>query len=124
MIEVVEPSVIFLGDNLLRGRVPRMGEGNTLGNITSVEKALEAGVTSFVPGHGGTTNAASIKHAVAYLQILYSTVKTYYDEGLSDFEMKPQVSEALKDYKSWINFDAMLGKNISITYLQVEEADF
>ena len=124
MIEVVEPSVIFLGDNLLRGRVPRMGEGNTLGNITSVEKALEAGVTSFVPGHGGTTNAGSIKHAVAYLQILYSTVKTYYDEGLSDFEMKPQVSEALKDYKSWINFDAMLGKNISITYLQVEEADF
>jgi hypothetical protein len=43
---------------------------------------------------------------------------------MSDFEMKPQVAEALKDYADWSGFDEQIGKHISLAYLQIEEAEF
>ena len=43
---------------------------------------------------------------------------------MSDFEMKDQVASQLSEFSSWSGFDEQLGKHISITYLQIEEAEF
>ena len=52
MIEVVEDSVVFLGDNVTTNRIPRMTDGNFTGNINSVDLILEVDATTWIPGHG------------------------------------------------------------------------
>lgn len=124
MVEIVEASVIFLGDNALNERLPRIDDGNIQGNIQACTKILETNTTVYVPGHGPTGDKTVPERFRSCLEILYSSVKRYYDEGMSDFEMKPQVAEALKDYAHWSGFDAELGKHISLAYLQIEETEF
>ena len=58
-----------------------------------------------------------------FLRELYASVARHYEAGLSDYEMKPAVSEDLSDYRSWQNFDE-LGRVISHVYLRVEEDAF
>ncbi len=124
MIEIPELSVTFLGDNVLNQRIPRMDDGDFRGNIEACTRILETGSKLYVPGHGPTGDDSVPKATRNYLQILYATVKTLFDEGMSDYEMKKQVAEALSDYSDWVGFDEQLGKHISIAYLQIEEAEF
>lgn len=124
MVEIVEASVTFLGDNVLNERIPRIDDGNIQGNIQACTKILETNSSVYVPGHGPSGDKAVPERFRSYLEILYSSVKRYYDEGMSDFEMKPEVAAALKDYADWSGFDAELGKHISLAYLQIEEAEF
>jgi glyoxylase-like metal-dependent hydrolase (beta-lactamase superfamily II) len=124
MIEIPERSITFLGDNALIDRVPRIDDGDIQGNIEACTRIIETGSKTYVPGHGPTGDAGVPKVFQRYLEILYSTVKKYYDEGLSDFEMKDQVANALSAYAGWSGFDEQLGRHISIAYLQIEAADF
>ena len=125
MVEIVEASVTFLGDNGLNQRLGRVDDGDIQGNIQALTKILETDSSVYVPGHGPSGDRGAVPEAYRrYLETLYASVKRYYDEGLSDFEMKAQVAEALKDYADWSGFDEELGKHISLTYLQIEEAEF
>jgi len=51
-------------------------------------------------------------------------VREQYENDVSDFEMKPLVVEALKEYQGWEEFDNLIGKMINQAYLEIEEADF
>jgi hypothetical protein len=82
----------------------------------------DAGV--YVPGHGPSGDRTLPENFRRYLETLYNTVKKYYDEGMSDFEMKDRVAAALNEYSGWDGFDDQLGKHISIAYLQIEAAEF
>ncbi len=124
MIEIPEASITFLGDNALNKRIPRIDDGNIQGNIEACTRILETGSKSYVPGHGPTGDKSVPITFNRYLDTLYNTVKQYYEEGLSDFEMKDQVAEQLSEFSGWSGFDEQLGKHISITYLQIEEAEF
>jgi glyoxylase-like metal-dependent hydrolase (beta-lactamase superfamily II) len=124
MVEIPEASVTFLGDNALNERLPRIDDGDIQGNIQACTNILETNSTVYVPGHGPTGDKTVPERFRSYLEILYASVKRYYDEGISDFEMKPQVAEALKEYADWSGFEAELGKHISLAYLQIEEAEF
>ncbi len=124
MIEVVELSVVFLGDNVLVDRVPRIDDGDIQGNIAACTRILETGAKIYVPGHGRSGDSSVPDRFRRYLTTLYQAVLKYYDEGLSDFEMKDQVAAELADFAHWSGFDEQLGRHISITYLQVEEAEF
>ncbi|MFQ5642224.1 MAG: MBL fold metallo-hydrolase [Thiogranum sp.] len=124
MIEIPERSITFLGDNVLSDRVPRIDDGNIQGNIETCKLIMETGSKTYVPGHGPTGDVKVPQTFQRYLEILYATVKKYYDEGLSDFEMKEQVTEALGAYANWSGFDEQLGRHISLAWLQIEEADF
>ena len=59
-----------------------------------------------------------------YTGRLYELVGELYDEGMSDFEMKPQVVEALSEYQDWTNFDQFIGRTISLAVLEAEKAAF
>lgn len=124
MIEVVEPSVVFLGDNVLNRRLPRIDDGDIQGNIRTCTQILKAGLAVHVPGHGHSGDRRISENFRAYLQTLYRSVKRHYEAGLSDFEMKPKVAADLKDFADWSGFEEQLGRHISLAYLQIEAAEF
>ncbi len=124
MIEVLEESLLFLGDNVCNGRIVRQDHGSFRGNIAAAERALELGAAVYVPGHGQTADAAMVESYRRYLETLYSVVAAGYEEGLSDFEIKPKVVAALADYQAWFGFDVEIGKLVSETYLEIEAAEF
>jgi len=59
----------------------------------------------------------------AFLRTLRAAVKKYYDQGLSDFEIKEKVMNDLAAYKNYYGFDD-LGRVINATYLQIEAESF
>ncbi|HEY9052759.1 MAG TPA: hypothetical protein VIQ03_14505 [Gammaproteobacteria bacterium] len=77
-----------------------------------------------MPGHGPTGDVNIVKEQKRYLDILYSEAGKYYEEGLSDFEMKDQIVEKLADFHDWNGFEEQVGKHISLAILEIERAAF
>ncbi len=124
MVEVVEEQVMFLGDNAIVGRVGRMDDGDFKGNVAALELALKAGTRHFVPGHGPSNGRAVAEGYRDYLRALYGSVKKYYGQGLSDFDMKPKVAADLSKFQAWKDFEDQLGRHVSLAYLQAEAEAF
>ncbi len=124
MVEVVEDKVMFMGDNAVVERTARLDDGHFLGNIEACEAALRTNARHFVPGHGKSNGRAVVTAYRDWLKALYGSVKKYYAQGLSDFEMKDKVVAELKPYQHWATFDSEVGKLISLAWLQVEQSSF
>ena len=124
MIHVVEDSVVFLGDNVLSKRLPRMDDATFRGSINACEVAIKVGAKHYVPGHGLSGPVALVKTYKHYLSTVYSQAVGYYDEGLSDFEMKPMILKKLKAYSNWSGFEDEFGKHVSLAVLEAEAAAF
>lgn len=124
MIEVVEESIIFLGDNALVNRIGRMDDGSFRGNIGALDVALATGVKHFVPGHGKTGTRQVAANYKQYLSTLYKRVEVLYEQGLADFEMKKDIVARLKKYHQWLGFSDEVGRHISLAVLEVEKAEF
>lgn len=125
MIEVVEESLLFTGDNATNGRIIRMDDGKFNGNVATLEKADETiAVDVVVPGHGKTGGREVLTGYATFLGTLYAKVAELRDEGMSDFEMKDQVKAALPAYHEWNGFDSSLGKLISLAFLEAEALEF
>ncbi|MGB1111278.1 MAG: MBL fold metallo-hydrolase, partial [Gammaproteobacteria bacterium] len=121
MIEVVEDSVMVLGDNVLNRRLGRMDDGSFRGNIKACEMAQATEAKTFVPGHGPSGDSRVLGFC-NYLTSLYELVGEQVEEGLSDFEMKPIIAEKLKGYEKWSGFGQEFGKHISLAVLEYEQA--
>lgn len=124
MIEYVEGSTLFTGDNVAYKRILRMDDGSFRDSIKATDKAKMLALKYYVPGHGPTGDVSIIEMQREYFDILYSQVKQYYEEGLEDFEMKPKVHAALTKFHSWSGFDDELGRHISLAKLEIEKAEF
>lgn len=124
MIEAVEDKVMFMGDNAVVERTGRLDDGNFLGNIAACDAALRSGAQHFVPGHGKSNGRAVVTAYRDWLKALHTSVKKYYAQGLSDFDMKDKVVADLKPYRKWVMFDEEIGKLISLAWLQIEQDSF
>lgn len=124
MIHVVEESVVFLGDNVLAKRLPRLDDATFRGGINACEVAIQVDAKHYVPGHGMSGPVSLVKTYKDYLSSVYSQAAEYYDEGLSDFEMKPMILKKLKAYSNWSGFDDEFGKHVSLAVLEAETAAF
>lgn len=124
MLEVVEEKLLFLGDIVTAQRTARLDDGDFSGNISAIDMALKTGVVHFVPGHGQSGGREVPLAYRAFLSTLYGSVKKYYAQGLSDFEMKDKVIKDMAAYNQWAMFDARLGHLINLAYLQVEAESF
>ncbi len=125
MIAVNGDEAIFLGDNLFNGRLNAHTEGHIKKTWESVEKAVETSKAKIiVPGHGQTGDKNMMNFALKAHKLLYQSVKSQYEDDVSDFEMRPTVESLLSDYKQWDEFDNLLGKVINKAFLEIEEADF
>lgn len=124
MIVLLNDSLMFTGDNVAYKRIVRLDDGSFRDNIKACDKAISMNLKHYVPGHGPTGDVSIVKAQRDYLNILYTEVKKYYDEGLSDFEMKPKILPSLSAYKDWPGFDHEVGKHISLAVLEAEKAEF
>lgn len=124
MIEIVEDSVLVLGDNVLNQRVGRMDDGSFRGNQKACDIAREVNTGLYVPGHGPSGNADSTLGYCDYLNTIYTEAGKNFDDGLSDFEMKSSIVKALSLYSKWPGFDREVGKHISLSVLEYEQAEF
>ena len=124
MIEVVEDSVMILGDNVLNQRIGRMDDGSFRGNIKACEIAKGVNANIYIPGHGPSGKAASTFGYCDYLQGMYTETGKQVEEGLSDFEMKSTIVSALQAYQKWSGFEDEVGKHISLSVLEYEQASF
>lgn len=122
MIEAVEDSVVFTGDNVLNQTLGRLVDGTFAGNIAACDKIAAVKAKHYVPGHGPTGDVSLVTNYRTYLATLYGVVKQQYDLGKSDFEMKDTIVSKLATYKSWHRFDLEVGPHISLAVLEVEAA--
>ena len=120
MIEA-DNGVLFTGDNVLNARVARMDDGSFAGNIKAIDRAMTIRPGVVVPGHGKPGDATLLKSQRDYFQTLLDAVRTEYDAGKSDFEMKPDVIRKLAEFRKWHGFDEAIGKQISLAILEIEQ---
>lgn len=124
MFEIVEDSLLYTGDNVTYLRMPRFDDGTFRGTLAACDHALSLNLKHYVPGHGPTGGPEVVESFRNYVGTLYEMVVELYDEGLADFEMKPKIVEALKEYQSWASFDRFVGRTISLAVLEAEKAAF
>ncbi|MDR3390618.1 MAG: MBL fold metallo-hydrolase [Sulfuriferula sp.] len=120
MIEVVEESVLFTGDNVLNNYIGRLDDGTFKGSIAACNRAIGLHDKHYVPGHGQTGSVAIVRRYRDYLSTLYAAVKEQYDAGKSDFEMKDAVAAKLQKFRNLPGFTEQLGKHISLAVLEIE----
>jgi glyoxylase-like metal-dependent hydrolase (beta-lactamase superfamily II) len=124
MIEVVEEKVLFGGDNIFYKRTPRLDDGSYEGNIAALDVALKVPVQWYVPGHGPVGGREVPEAYRAFLTTLEGSVKKYYAQGVSDYDMKPKVEQDMAAFQNWAGFHEGIGKLVSLAYLQVEAQSF
>lgn len=121
MIEVVEDRILFTGDNVLARQVMNLRDGTFKGVMKATERALAVDAALYVPGHGKSGDRAFVAEQKAWFDILMAEVRRLYDDGLSDYEMKPVLVEKLKAFKDWAEWDLNLGQQISLAILEIEQ---
>lgn len=124
MIEVVEESVMFLGDNVLALRIPRASDGTFQGNINSVNTALESNATIFVPGHGPTGDKAMVEKYITYLTLVYEAAQKAFEEDLDSSDVITITRETTAEYKDWPGYSDLIGPHGAQAYGEVEAAEF
>jgi glyoxylase-like metal-dependent hydrolase (beta-lactamase superfamily II) len=123
MIEVPEEKVLFFGD-VVRGGLFSPFQASFKGNIAAIDRGLKTGSRVFVPGHGRSGDATGAMNYRRFLELMRDQVRHSYRNGLSDFEMKPIIAEALTAYRDWSGLDESLGRLVSAAYQEIEAEEF
>jgi glyoxylase-like metal-dependent hydrolase (beta-lactamase superfamily II) len=124
MIEVIENSVVFLGDNVLSLRIPRTSDGTFQGNISSVKTMLESNAKTYVPGHGPTGDKAMVEEYINYLTLVYKAAQKTFEEDLDSSDVIKITKETTAAYKDWYGYEDLLGPQGAQAYAEVEESEF
>ena len=124
MIEVIENSVIFLGDNVLSLRIPRTSDGTFQGNISTIETMLQSEAETYVPGHGPTGDRAMVEKYLGYLTLIYEAAQKAFEDDLDSSDVIGITQETTAAYKDWQGYDDLLGPQGAQAYSEVEAAEF
>ena len=124
MIEVVEASVIFLGDNVLAKRLPRMSDGTFQGNIATINTILESKVKTYVPGHGPTGDDTMVKHYLNYISQVYQDAQKTFEDDLDSSDVIAITKQSTVAYKDWQGYDDLLGAHGAQAFSEIEAAEF
>ena len=124
MILYKQDNVLFTGDNVSNKRLIRLVDASFKGSIETIDAARKLNPAVVVPGHGKTGGTELLDNYQSYLSTLYDNVSKYFEEDLSDFEMKPMIHKELSKFHDWSGYEDELGKHISGAYLEVEAAAF
>lgn len=117
--------VLIAGDVVYSDRMPSTNAGklkqwiDTLGELQALEPRV------VIPGHGKVTDQEGLARLHELLSALWQAVEQGVDEGKSDFEMYPDVVEALAEFTDeFPGLDEKLRRDLSHVFLQVEAAVF
>lgn len=123
MLELVEEKIFVFGDVLrVKNLSPFMASFS--GNLDALSIGEKLNARIYIPGHGPVGGKELIKEQRTFIHKIKSEVKKYYEEGLSDYEMKPKIIKALDNFKNWSGFDENIGRLINLCYLEVESESF
>ncbi len=125
-VEVVEDKTIYMGDMVMR-RIANMEDGSYKGTIAGLDSVLSLPVNQYIPGHGKHEGKQLILDGKEFMETIYKNTAKYYDEGLSDFEMKPKimVEPFMKNVASqWSGYQSTLGKFIVVAIKEYEQSMF
>lgn len=121
-VEVVEEKIMFIGDMAMR-RVANMADGSYVGSIKAMEALANMDIKTYIPGHGLHDGVAFINEQKEFFETIYNKVGQYYDDGLSDFEIKPKIEAEpfmQKVASKWPGYEHTIGRFISIAYQEFE----
>ena len=125
MLWLPRQQVLIAGDVIYSDRMPSTNAGDLRQWIETLSQLQQLQPRVVVPGHGAVTDIAGIERLHALLGELWAAVEAGVDEGLSDFEMLPRISEALADFEPFYpGLGDKLKRDLSHVYLQVEAAAF
>ena len=125
-VEVVEDKTMVMGDAVMR-RIANMADGSFQGSIDALKQIESMDLTTFVPMHGDHDDMALITDGRKFMEILYTRVGELYEEGLSDFEMKPIIKKEpfMKEVASqWPGYESTLGTFINVAMQEYEMSLF
>lgn len=125
-VEVVTDKTMFMGDMVMR-RVANMEDGSFVGSIKGLDAISKMGLNTFIPMHGTPDDVKLINEGKEFMQTIYDNVAVLYDEGLSDFEMKPIIMEKpfMQNVAAqWPGYEDTLGKFIVVAIAEVEKSMF
>jgi glyoxylase-like metal-dependent hydrolase (beta-lactamase superfamily II) len=123
-IAVFPGNTLFTGDLVFNHSLRRMDDGSFTGSIGILEHLISLDPSVVVPGHGQTGGPALLVDMQRLQKTLYETIEVQFEQGVSDFEMKPVVVSALAEFTDWEGFDEGIGRLVSLGYLEVEENNF
>jgi len=126
MIEVIEDRGLFFGDIVAAKRVPNSDvphDANFKGTIAAIKTMLKRPIDIYIPGHGNSGGREVPKSSLHFLELLYSSVTKYFNQGLESFEVKKKVRTDLNEYKDWNNFTE-IDRVINFVYQEVERDNF
>jgi glyoxylase-like metal-dependent hydrolase (beta-lactamase superfamily II) len=124
MIEVVENNVIFLGDNVLAKRLPRMTDGTFQGSISTINTILESNIYTYVPGHGQTGEKAMVLDYLNYITLVYEAAQKTFEEDLDSSDVITITRVSTEAYQNWSGYEEQLGPQGAQAYAEVEESEF
>ncbi len=124
MIEVVDQSVVFLGDNVLSLRLPRTSDGTFQGNISTINTILESDINTYVPGHGPTGDKKMVEDYLGYLMLIYEAAQKAFEEDLDSSDVITITRETTDAYKDWAGYELEIGPHGAQAYGEVEAAEF
>lgn len=109
MIEVMDNSVVFLGDNVLSLRIPRTSDGTFKGNIETINTIMENDFRTYVPGHDPTGDRAMVEDYLNYLTQVYQAAQKTFADNLDSSDVLTITTETTAAYKNWQGYDDLLG---------------
>lgn len=125
MLWLPREQVLIAGDVIYSDRMPSTNAGDLRQWIETLERLRQLQPRIVVPGHGAVTDISGIERLHALLSELWLAVEAGVDEGLSDYEMLPQVSAALAPFEPFYpGLEEKLRRDLSHVFLQVEAAAF
>lgn len=125
MLWLPREKILISGDVVYSDRMPSTNAGDLKQWIGMLEKLKRLQPRVVIPGHGVVTDISGLNRLHRLLNALWAAVEEGVDEGLSDFEMLPRVSEALAPFKAFYpGLDNKLRRDLSHVFLQVEAAAF
>jgi glyoxylase-like metal-dependent hydrolase (beta-lactamase superfamily II) len=116
----------YLGDTAMR-RIANMSDGSFPGTIETMKRCQDLNCKHYIVGHGRHDDVSIVKDMQKFCEIIWNNCQKYYDEGLSDFEIKPKIMAdpfMQKVVSQWPGYDSTLGKFVSVAVQEVEKSMF
>lgn len=123
MVEVPQENVLFTGD-IVRDRMIGINEISFKGYLTAIERILQTKAKIYIPGHGKAGDRKIVLAYQNFIRTIRDTVARHYENGMTDYQIKPYVIHALEEYKSWHRFNEHIGRLVSLAYLEVQDDAF
>jgi glyoxylase-like metal-dependent hydrolase (beta-lactamase superfamily II) len=119
---IPEERVLIAGDILFYLRTPGFQDASPLGNARALRELLALDAERIVPGHGPVTDKSGIHYMLDYITLLHAEVKKFYEQGLTDYDMKDKLN--VGKYRDMSGFKNRFGINVNRMYLEVEANSF